>query len=232
MKKRVLGAGVLSAMMLFSPIVGGSNTVEASTQLHNEPIMWGQSEVSPTQIGRIVFLKEVKLYKRGTDNVPRFHLNAKKGSMWRVHNITNEGGKNIYDLGGGVRVQQSDLSRFERVPALQAQKQVERHGAKISWVKSDYRNVGRYPQVSRLASKDIEDKINNAIQKDVKFKVLGNISEAEIEYSVMKNKDGHLMILSSVKATAEETGDTGIQKATILFDLATGEMIEHNINVK
>ncbi len=51
-------------MMIFSPITG--RLAEASTQTtqqSTQKIMWEKSELSQTQIGRIVFLKDVKLYK-------------------------------------------------------------------------------------------------------------------------------------------------------------------------
>lgn len=136
MKKRTIGAGVLIAMMLISPITG--NYAEASiqtTQQATQKVMWGKNELSQTQIGRIVFSNDVKIYKRGTDGKVSFHMNAKKGSMWRVHKITTEGNSNVYDLGGGVRVKQSNLSTYEKAPSDLISKQMKQNnnGAFLAW---------------------------------------------------------------------------------------------------
>lgn len=210
MTKRTLSAGVLSAMILFSPITGGS-TVEASTQ----PIMWGQNELSKTQLGRIVFTKDVKVYKRGADNVPKFHLNAKKGSLWRVHKITKEGDRYVYDLGGGVRVQQSSLSKFERPPVELIKKQVQEYGAIIEM-------DGVYPTVSRLVSKAVEDKINNRIKSFYN----GFSNENTLITAIRKNadKDSELTLELIVSDYSEEMG---LRYSVHLdtYNLTTGELI-------
>lgn len=227
MKKRTLGAGVLTVMMLFSPIAvdyaEASTLAETSTQQATQKIMWGANELADTQIGRITFLKDTKLYKRGADNVPQFHLNAKKGSMWRVHKITNEGGKNIYDL-GGVRVQQSNLSKYEAVPTALIQKQVKEIGVHISWE----RTYGfDYPQVRRLASKDAEENINNNIRERViriAMITAANMNGSK-EFSVLENKDNRLLIVFSISYTDTEVGIVN-KKETMVYDVTTGLIIE------
>ena len=126
MEKRTLSAGILTAMMMISPIAANtanaSTLTETSTQQSTQKIMWGANELADTQVGRITFLKGTKLYKRDANNLIHFHLNAKIGSMWRVHKITKEGNMTVYDLGGGVRVQQSNHSQFEAVPTALIEK--------------------------------------------------------------------------------------------------------------
>lgn len=231
MKKRTIGAGVLIAMMLISPVAGNtaeaSSLANASTQQTTQKFMWGENELGDTQIGRITFLKDTKLYKRGADNVPQFHLNAKKGSMWRVHKITNEGGKNIYDL-GGVRVQQSNLSEFESAPTALIEKQVKENGAHIWW---DRTYGFDYPQVRRLASKDAEENINKNIRKHViRIAMIHGIWNGSQEFSVLENRDNRLLIVFSISYTDTE-GEGGIvnQNGTMIYDVTTGMIIEEKI---
>lgn len=222
MKKCTIGAGVLTAMMLFSPIAG--DYTEASTQTtqqDTQKVMWGKNELSQTQIGRIVFSKDVKIYKRGTDGKVSFHMNAKKGSMWRVHKITTEGNSNVYDLGGGVRVKQSNLSTYERVPSDLAKKMGEQYGAKISW-------VGRaYPQVSRLVSKAVEDKINKALEEE-RYWLSDSSDNVSMEYSIVQNKNNVLKISILVTGTVFDTGHSSTFEYSKTYNLETGEITTHD----
>ncbi|MFD1928821.1 hypothetical protein ACFSFY_12335 [Sporosarcina siberiensis] len=222
MKKRALSIVVLSAMLLFSPLTGGS-TVEASTQ----PIMWGQNELTKTQLGRIVFTTNVKVYKRGADNVPQFHLNAKKGSMWRVHKITNEGGRNIYDLGGGVRVQESSLSKYEKVPMALMRKQIQQYGAYIEWV-DVYPGmlVSGSPLVSRLMSEEVVDKLNKEIQNTLNTYVVHKESGFQMEITVVKNRDNVLTLEFKQFGQSEETSKYMLIIDALSYNLTTGEQID------
>lgn len=227
MKKRILSAGILTAMMLFSPIAG--NIANASTQQTTQKIMWGANELADTQIGRIVFLKDTKLYKRDGKNPVQFHLNAKKGSMWRVHKITMEGNMNVYDLGGGVRVQQSNLSNYEAVPTALIEKQVKENGAHISWAKIYGID---YPQVRRLASKDVEGKINIDIKVRVEWLALNTPNtEGTKELRVTENKNNRLTILEFTSLTETEVGgEPTIQKLTTVYDVTTGKIIKQKLD--
>ncbi|KOS68122.1 hypothetical protein AEA09_05845 [Lysinibacillus contaminans] len=228
MKNRILSAGALTAIMLFSPIAGNSveasTLAETSTQQSTQKIMWGASELTSTQIGRITFLKDTKLYKRDGKNPVQFHLNAKKGSMWRVHKITKEGNMNVYDLGGGVRVQQSNLSKYEVVPTDLIQKQVKENGAHISW--ANYDHLTKYPQVRRLASKDVEDKINENIKMNVRQVEQGGYGAGgrAKHYSVTENKNNRLEISFTVSGSTDD--DNGIPFSNdfkLVYDLVTGK---------
>lgn len=226
MKTRTLSVGILTAMMMISPIAG--NAVEASTlaETSTQKIMWGANELSDTQIGRITFLKDTKLYKRNGNSPVQFHLVAKKGSMWRVHKITKEGNMNVYDLGGGVRVQQSNLSKYESAPTALIQKQVKENGVHISWVKYSY--FVKYPQVRRLASNDVADKINKFIQKDAEWLALNTPNTEGIrEYRVTENKNNRLTVERFTSLTDTEVGGEPIvQKYIVVFDVTTGRIIE------
>lgn len=228
MKKRTLSVGILTTMMLFSPIAG--NAVEASTlaETTTQKIMWGANELADTQIGRITFLKDTKLYKRDGKNPVQFHLNAKKGSMWRVHKITKEGNMNVYDLGGGVRVQQSNLSKYEAAPTGLIDKQVRENGVHISWVEYNKYRI-KYPQVRRLTSKAIEDTINNNISLLVHAAETGSFApNGRVDYyKIVENKNNKLVILMGVSGYADD--DIGGESSTELklaYNLKTGERIE------
>lgn len=237
MKKKITNA--LLAIMLVAPlaVVGVNGNVAVASTATQQKIMWGSNELSPTQIGRIVFLKNTKLYKRDVKNVPSFHLNAKKGSMWRVHKITNEGGKNIYDLGGGVRVQQSELSTIEYVPKELVAQQVKQYGAKIEMTSEHEYNMD-YPQVTGLANKDAEIKINSVISAEANFhemekgKYIGNYDfYYQVEYKVVENQNNRLKILIDSKLinTLATNGDNAVYNHntyTLLFDITTGMQIK------
>ena len=238
MKKRTLSAGVLTAMMLISPVAG--NTAEASTlanasalvETSTQKVMWGANELADTQIGRIVFLKDTKLYKRVGNNPVEFHLNAKKGSMWRVHKITKEGNMNVYDLGGGVRVQQSNLSKYEAVPTALIEKQVKENGAHISWVK--YKEGFSYPQVRRLASKDVEDKINNSIESMYRGIAQGVLDNGyghaiSMDTKILGNKDNRFEVRFTGMHEEHGTGRPRQSQVEMIFNISTGERyIEDN----
>ncbi|MGE8081453.1 hypothetical protein [Peribacillus loiseleuriae] len=230
MKKKITNA--LLAIMLVAPVavVGVSgDKVEASTSTQQK-VMWGSNELYANQIGRIVFLKDTKLYKRDSNNVPSFHLNAKKGSMWRVYKITNEGGKNIYDLGGGVRVQQSNLSTIEYVPSSLKQK-FDTDVAKISTkVYDSYYGGMEYFQVG-LSNKFSEDKINKALLEDVKYQERErnlwtiNTYDFNIEYKVEENKNGRLKILATISNKLVVQNIPVLYHYTMTFDLNTGDLL-------
>lgn len=228
MKKSTLSAGILTAMMMISPIA--ANTANASTkqtiQQPTEKIMWGANELADTQVGRITFLKDTKLYKRDANNLIRFHLNAKKGSMWRVHKITKEGNMTVYDLGGGVRVQQSNLSQYEAVPTALIEKQVKENGAHIS---SDRTYGFDFPQVRRLASKEAEENINNHIRKQVvRIAMTEGIWKGSKKFSVPENKDNRLTIVYEI-SYPDTNGEIVNKKGTTLYDVTTGMIIEEKI---
>lgn len=231
MKKRTLGAGVLTAMMLFSPITG--DYAEASTQTTQQAtqkVMWGKNELTQTQIGRIVFSKDVKIYKRGTDGKVSFHMNAKKGSMWRVHKITTEGNSNVYDLGGGVRVKQSNLSTYESAPSDLIAKQMKQNnnGAFISW-EEDGVNNGRfkYPKVHKLANESVKNEINKRIY--ISFAPhIENPEASDITYLVLENANNRLVIEQGVTNTSSTTGDSSRDIYRMTFNLTTGELTEEN----
>ena len=63
-------------------LVEASTLANAPTQQSTQKIMWCKSELTKTQIGRIAFLMDVKVYKKDAKGVTKFHMNAKKGSMW------------------------------------------------------------------------------------------------------------------------------------------------------
>lgn len=226
MKKRTLSVGILTAMMMISPIAG--NAVEASTlaEISTQKIMWGANELSDTQIGRITFLKDTKLYKRNGNSPVQFHLVAKKGSMWRVHKITKEGNMNVYDLGGGVRVQQSSLSKYEAAPIDLIQKQVKENGAHISWV--NYKDGFDYPQVRRLASKDAEENINNLIQemyKSIAKGALGDGRVISIESKILNNKNNRFEVRFNVTSDGRGTGKPLYSVVILEFDVSTGDLL-------
>ncbi|HWK24019.1 MAG TPA: hypothetical protein VNS08_13385 [Ureibacillus sp.] len=230
MKKRTLCAGVLTVMILFSLIA--VDTADASTQTTQQAlqkIMWGKNELSQTQLGRIVFLKNVKLYKRGFDGKISFHLNAKKGSMWRVHQITKEGNGYVYDLGGGVRVQQTNLSTYERVPIDLAKKMVELYGAKISWEKDSYTDVS-YPQVSRLVSKDAEDKINVFVKSNLPKNKYNNVT---VGYRAENAGDNRFGVTRYTRKTEMFNGVeyTSTIYYTMVFNLTTGKLIDEQYSM-
>ena len=233
MKKRTLRVGVLAAMMMISPIAGNvanaSTLGETVTQQSTQKIMWGANELADTQIGRITFLKDTKLYKRNGKTPVQLHRIAKKGSMWRVHKITKEGTMNIYDLGGGVRVQQSNLSKYEAAPTALIEKQVKENGVHISWVEYDKWTV--YPQVRRLAYKDIEDKINKNILKYVDWMEMHTPGGAVDEYKVTENKNNRLVISFNLSGyTDDDIGTYFSHDYKLIYDLTTGngDFIEVN----
>ncbi|HWO98124.1 MAG TPA: SpoIID/LytB domain-containing protein [Bacillus sp. (in: firmicutes)] len=130
-------------------------------------VMWGANELAKGQIGRIVFLKDVKLYKRDSSG-PSFHRVAKKGSMWRVYDIKNINGISVYNLSGNVFVSRSNLSTYEKAP----DEKIQALGVKVndlslpslgqresaSGVPLSYEV--NYPQFSGLYNKNIENNIN------------------------------------------------------------------------
>ena len=232
MKKRTLGAGVLTAMMLFSPIAG--NSVDASTlaeaklQQSTQTFMWGVNELYDSQMGRLVFTKDVKVYKKDGNSEVKFHMNAKKGSMWRVYKITDEGGKKIYDLGAGVRVQQSNLSKYESAPTDLVAKQVKQNGVVLLWGKN--RGVStllEYPQIHKLASEDVKNKVNKLIKDNAYWIAHGALGDnADVEYSVLENKDNRLVLSLTVSTEDSETGAEATKVYTNTYNLVTGELID------
>ncbi|MEK3980657.1 hypothetical protein MKY37_16645 [Psychrobacillus sp. FSL K6-2836] len=226
MKKCTIGAGILTAMMLFSPIAG--DYTEASTQTtqqDTQKVMWGKNELSQTQIGRIVFSKDVKIYKRGTDGKVSFHMNAKKGSMWRVHKITTEGNMNVYDLGGGVRVKQSNLSTYEKAPSDLIAKQMKQNnnGAFLTWEERGMNHgVFKHPYIHKLANESVKNKINEVIRMSFSPDI-GEPDVSNITYLVLENANNRLVIERGATYTAYETGDSNRSYMRFTFDLTTGE---------
>lgn len=221
MIKRNLGAGVLTAMILFTPItIGTVETSAQTTQQATQKIMWGKSEVTATQIGKITFNTDVKLYKVA-NGVEKFHLVAKKGSGWRVHGLIKDGKKTYYNLGGGVRVLQSNLSKYEEVPKDLAKKLVEKYGAVISW----YEQYNSYPQVDRLSSKTAEDKINRDILNY--FKEISYYPDmVNQKYRVVQNTNNRLKISNTFTVTESMFGYYSTTEETRTYNLTTGELIE------
>ena len=227
MKKRILGAGVLTAMMLFSPIAG--NSVDASTlaeaklQQSTPKFMWGANELYDSQMGRIVFTKNVKVYKKDSKGVAQFHMNAKKGSMWRVYKITDEGGKKVYDLGAGVRVQQSNLSKYETPPKDLVAKQVKQNGAYLSW-EQGVGSAHPYPQIRKLADESIKDDLNKGI-KDMAIWAShsGDVLE-DMEIKVLENKNNKLKVYYKVTTSDSDYGRVSTSEYTYVYDLTTGEV--------
>lgn len=233
MKKRTLGAGVLTAMMLFSPLAGVQSEVSAQkTQQATQKIMWGKSEISATQIGIITFNTDVKIYKM-INGVEKFHLVAKKGSGWRVHSLIKDNkNRTYYDLGGGVRVMKSNLSKFEAVPTNIVKKLVEKYGAKISWEKIASEII--YPQVSRLASKDAENKINNSIKRNAESSIQGGFTNTigTTEYKVLENANNRLKITNYTTSTeTTDIGYTSSSELTMIFNLTTGELMDSSFKI-
>lgn len=232
MKKCTLGAGILTAMMLFSPIaehsVDASNLASASTQQTVKKFMWGANELADSQVGRLVFTKDVKVYKRDGNGAVQFHMNAKKGSMWRVHKITKEGKINVYDLGAGVRVQQSSLSTYEAAPKDLIAKQVKENGVLLLWGKN--RGLAtplEYPQIHKLASEDIKNKVNKLIEDNANWIAHGALGDnAEVKYSVVENKNNRLVLSLTVSTEDSETGAESTKVYTNKYNLVTGDLIE------
>ena len=193
-------------------------TAKQSTQ----KIMWGKSELTKTQIGRITFLKDVKVYKKDNNGKTKFHMIAKKGSMWRVHQIIKEGKRYIYDLGGGVQVTKSNLSKYEPAPTNLVQKQVKQYGALITWSKYGF---VEYPQVHRLASKDVKDKINKDIKDTVEWVQHGALGAggSANAYKVTENKNNRLEISFTVSGhTDDDNGYYFSDDYKLIYDLTTG----------
>ena len=227
MKKRTLGAGVLTAMMLFSPIAG--NSVDASTlaeaklQQSTQKFMWGANELYDSQMGRLVFTKDVKVYKKVGNSEVKFHMNAKKGSMWRVYKITDEGGKKVYDLGAGVRVQQSNLSKYETPPKDLVAKQVKQNGAFLSWEHGNGSGHS-YPQVRKLASESVKNKINNHIkERAIQATHSGDVLE-DMEIKVLENKNNTLTVYITATISDSEIGNVSTSEYTYEYNLTTGDV--------
>ena len=226
MKKRTLGAGVLTAMMLFSPIAG--NSVDASTlanaSTQKEKVMWGANELYDTQIGRLVFTKDVKVYKKDAKGEVKFHMNAKKGSMWRVYKITDEGGKKIYNLGAGVRVQQSNLSKYELAPKDLVAKQVKQNnnGAFLVWEKKgSFTGYFDLPKVHKLANEDVKNKINEDIES-----AFGSLTSdthvSGYKITVLENQNNRLSLEVRYIVTPMES-EAVTETFQLKYNLTTGE---------
>ena len=230
MKKHTLGAGVLTAMMLFSSIAG--NSVDASTlaeaqlQQSTQKFMWGANELYDSQMGRLVFTKDVKVYKKVGNSEVKFHMNAKKGSMWRVYKITDEGGKKVYDLGAGVRVQQSNLSKYEAPPKDLVAKQVKQNGAFLSW---ELLAGTQYPQIRKLASEDVKNKINKHMENSA-FNAYhsGDVLE-NMEIKLLENKNNKLKVYYKVTTSDSDYGRVGTSEYMYEYDLTTGEVEYFNL---
>ena len=225
MKKRILGAGVLTAMMLFSPIAG--NSVDASTlaeaklQQSTPKFMWGANELYDSQMGRIVFTKNVKVYKKDAKGVAQFHMNAKKGSMWRVYKITDEGGKKVYDLGAGVRVQQSNLSKYETPPKDLVAKQVKQNGAFLSW---EAFAGTHYPQIRKLANESIKNKINKHMEDSAMWAYHSGDVLEDMEIKLLENKNNTLTLYYKVTISDSDVGHVSTSEYMYEYDLTTGEV--------
>lgn len=230
MKKRTIGAGVLAAMMLFSPIAG--NSVDASTLATNastqkEKVMWGTNELYDYQIGRLVFTKDVKVYKRDATGVAQFHMNAKKDSMWRVYKITNEGGKKIYDLGAGVRVQQSNLSKYEVAPKDLVAKQVKQNnnGAFLVWEKKgSFTGYFDLPKIHKLGNEDVKNKINQSIENAF-VSLTSDTHVSGYQITVLENQNNRFLLEVKYIVTPMES-EAVTESFRLKYDLTTGNLID------
>ena len=145
--------------------------------------------------------------------------------MWRVYKITDEGGKKIYDLGAGVRVQQSNLSKYEAPPKDLVAKQVKQNGAFISWEKrvSAFAGEYQYPQIRKLASEDVKNKINEHIKEmAISASYFGDTVD-DLELKVLENKNNTLKLSLKVTPVSSETGDKSTSVSTYIYNLTTGE---------
>ena len=225
MKKLTIGAGILTAMLLFSPIVGNpvDASVLANASTQKEKVMWGANELYDYQIGRLVFTKDVKVYKRDANGAVQFHMNAKKGSMWRVHKITKEGNMNVYDLGAGVRVQQSSLSKYESAPKELVAKQVKQNnnGAFLVWEQQRY----NLPQVHKIVSEDAKNKINENI-KLIFHGFATTLEVSDINIIILENRDNRLIMEFNYKIANYDTGESSNGSFPMIYDLTTGKAIE------
>ncbi|MDQ0242610.1 hypothetical protein J2S09_000146 [Bacillus fengqiuensis] len=167
--KKIAGVALMG-MLLWSPFAAQTSAAELDP-ISPKKVMWGANELVKGQIGRIVFLKDVKLYKRDTSG-PSFHRVAKKGSLWRVYEIKNINGISVYNLGGNVFVSQSNLSAYEKAPS----DKIQALGVKVNYIESKI--PGRfetvtYAQISGMFNKNLEKELNTL------FLNLGNEAKKE-----------------------------------------------------
>ncbi|MGN7117193.1 hypothetical protein [Lysinibacillus odysseyi] len=229
MKERIIGAGILTAMMLFSPIAG--NLVDASAlangSTQKEKVMWGTNELYDYQIGRLIFTKDVKVYKRDATGVAQFHMNAKKDSMWRVYKITNEGGKKIYDLGAGVRVQQSNLSKYEVAPKDLVAKQVKQNnnGAFLVWEKKgSFTGYFDLPKIHKLGNEDVKNKINQSIENAF-VSLTSDTHVSGYQITVLENQNNRFLLEVKYIVTPMES-EAVTESFRLKYDLTTGNLID------
>ncbi|MDQ0242940.1 SpoIID/LytB domain protein [Bacillus fengqiuensis] len=202
-------------------------------------VMWGANELAKGQIGRIVFLKDVKLYKRDSSG-PSFHRVAKKGSMWRVYDIKNINGISVYNLSGNVFVSRSNLSTYEKAPDEKIQALgVKVHDFSLPSLGQRESSSGvplfyevNYPQFSGLYNKTIENNMNtvffNMANEARKEQI--NLFEQNTEnpnyhesgsmyYSVEYNRNNVL----STNVMFHK--DNKVMYSTVNFNLMTGKRI-------
>lgn len=202
-------------------------------------VMWGANELAKGQIGRIVFLKDVKLYKRDSSG-PSFHRVAKKGSMWRVYDIKNINGISVYNLSGNVFVSRSNLSTYEKAP----DEKIQALGVKVNDLSLPLLGQREsasgvplfyevnYPQFSGLYNKTIENNINtlffnmaNEARKE-QIKLFEHKTEkpnyhdsGNMYYSVEYNRNNVL----STNVMFHK--DNKVMYSTVNFNLMTGKRI-------
>ncbi|WP_078410954.1 SpoIID/LytB domain-containing protein [Priestia abyssalis] len=202
-------------------------------------VMWGANELAKGQIGRIVFLKDVKLYKRDSSG-PSFHRVAKKGSMWRVYDIKNINGISVYNLSGNVFVSRSNLSTYEKAPDEKIQALgVKVHDLSLPLLGQRESSSGvplsyevNYPQFSGLYNKTIENNMNtlffnmaNEARKE-QIKLFEQKTEkpnyhdsGSMYYSVEYNRNNVL----STNVMFHK--DNKVMYSTVNFNLMTGKRI-------
>lgn len=112
------------------------------------------------------------------------------------------------------------------MPTALIEKQVKENGVHITWVK--YNNRIEYPQVRRLASKDVENKINNHIKLIVEIAENGCFGAGgrADAYKVTENKNNRLEISFTVSGyTDDDIGYYFSHDLKLVYDLTTGKEI-------
>ncbi|HWO96291.1 MAG TPA: hypothetical protein VNM45_08150 [Bacillus sp. (in: firmicutes)] len=243
MKKKIkkIASVALMGLVLWSPLATQTSAAELDP-ISPQKVMWGANELVKGQIGRIVFLKDVKLYKRDA-NGPSFHRVAKKGSLWRVYEIKNINGISVYNLGGNVFVSQSNLSAYEKAPS----EKIQALGVKVNIVESRIPGevLGRdktvsYAQFSGMLNKNLEKTLNshflnlaNEAKKEqlavAELEAQDPLTEHRYEYNMyagpVYNFNNKLSISVSEYKIVNDTGTT-IRDENYTLDLMTGKRLQ------
>lgn len=131
-------------------------------------VIWDGAEIVKGQVGKLIFNKDVKIYKKNADNTFT-SLVVKKGQSYRVYSVNKESVGIVYGMSGGYRVQQTNLVSYKAIPAATIQalgvpytiKNVELD----TWMKHDV----RIAQVSGLLNKANEDRINLLLRQGINY---------------------------------------------------------------